>query len=430
MFDAFESIIKVCFEPIALAAIIGLFLWARKNCKLQHNLVWFVLTVIFVAVFWRVFIIKITTHRYAEILLFPVICFVAYGCRHVFSLFSKNEKYIKIAGWICIVLLCAGCFFKIIRFDKSDHFVTKTVDFIKNNIPAETIVFGYSIDSSRLSFLSQHEIKALPDLDLLDNPLDEEKLHEVFQSYFFAFPEVWIITREETKAVPLDKVFRKKNVKIELKKSIFANRQKKRQIRFYKIQSEVRSQMNLHSIAEKSKITQNGNDFEKSWDLNSVFYRNMQKELKRLSVPEIIPANKSIPYNWSILNTGLIYPGTKIFMDNKTAIAGKYSLKIVSGKKTVTFYEFCRRKAGKWKISFLAKGSSGCEIVLGCHLYKQNDSHQQTRQMGIVKLPDERLYKIDIEIPEDVFYPHPFFRCYFLISSGWCVLDNFQCVAR
>ena len=125
----FESLPRILFEPIAVAALLGL-LTAFYVYRKQHTpLFWIVIISLLFMIGWRTFI-HIGSSRYASILLYPGIIAAVYFCfqlkqiRKIFPVLP--EKVSELLPWLFLIGLSIACLVKSLHYNPYESYIRDT----------------------------------------------------------------------------------------------------------------------------------------------------------------------------------------------------------------------------------------------------------------------------------------------------------------
>lgn len=413
MGEAFNNIIKACFEGFFGTMIAGLLFYTiqsfRKNWK---NLLWVWLMLAGIIV-WRLFIRNFYSPRYAVICLYPAILLTVF-------LMVKFKKW----WWILLTILGVVSCIKILRPSPTGRIIYDVAKIIRQDSSQDKapMVVVDQKDIVKMEFYTSLPVCYF--LESRDMTLKLRNLGRIAETHaryasviYFCFdvPRNRVITGKELGL----------NGEWNLLYQVTKNVKRNIDFRVYSYRKKTET-LPIQIPPEGKNLIENG-DFEKY----TYFTPRMLQYFAGKSLP-YFACNPQIPVSWYFLHGR---PGTKVEYDasDTTPIRGKRSLRIKAEYSYCSFYSNLFLLNNRSIFSFRIRGKAGSQAELALYCYGRAKQGKPSR---ISLLPVKILQ--DKQIMECTFILDPleykiqgtYCRLLFKVQNGEVFLDDVKIVNR
>ena len=234
----FRLIPRILFEPVAVAAVLGIITALIYSWKKRNNLFWFVACSVVFMIGWRL-VIHIISSRYASILIYPAIIFGVYFCfqlEDILKLVPKvPEKVRRIVPWLFIIGLSIACIVKILHVNPYADYIPYNCAVVKQDAVkfANPVILAEPDNKRRYQYYSG--LKVIPLEELESGAVDETRMRMLLPYHGKKFDAVYVFVDERSGDLPLTStVFAFADGECRLLSWQDHNRRKKKQLRVYR----------------------------------------------------------------------------------------------------------------------------------------------------------------------------------------------------
>ncbi len=395
MIVALEKMIRMIFEPVGLACLLGL--WGiirwRTPKTLKFVLIYPIIIFLVFAWLWRCGL-SVLSSRYFVIFLPFAIIFAAIGiCSPKLPVWGRR---------ILLFVIVISCLVKVFLNFSQEDYLRKALLALREDAKAyEHVAIGDFID--RKWIIKYY----LPDMDYFLFPQQKQTLAETVSARMFEFAYwgdvAYIICFKNTAEAPLAaEALKVGDSQLSLLYSTYVNRKRKRQLCIYKFEPHIRKKMSIELLDRASPQSRNlitNGDFEQQQESSGIADKAAAFPSK--DVKFFYERQYAFPADWSpnFYHGFEFHSNPEIELWSVEAISGKYSLRLRSDKLVSVMMEAKIPCRGEYDFSFTARGVRNSRFGLWLYFF-ENGSFYFSYSPGIVNiLPGECFrYRFPLEL--------------------------------
>ena len=399
----YKSIPGLLFEPIAVAALLGLAVAAVMYWKRHERFYWIFAVAIVFMISWRT-VIEIISGRYAAILIYPGILATAFFCFQTEWLVKYipkfPEKWRKIVPWLFVIGLGIASLVKTLHFNPYSSHIIKAGRCIAEDAKK------YKHSQALVTHLERRRIKYYSGVQTIPfyNDKDNENKTAKHLAACLRYKQIeteslYIVTFEQTKD-PVGNLFRELPEIIQKKIVLIGdfpqNRKKKRATRVYRYDVKKAWKFNLKPAEENAEPGKHVYTFEKTHPEGSPYYSNVEKYFKTHPKKELFqpPTLHNFPVLWSVYGTGGYRKGSNAELFVKDNI---FHLKSDS---LITTYTIKSIPSRSYSVRMRVSGTPGTAFTLNFHGYNIKNKWNAYYYTPQAVIPGNGIFDYTFTIPE------------------------------
>ena len=400
----YKSIPGLLFEPIAVAALLGLAVASVMYWKRHERFYWIFAVAIVFMISWRT-AIEIISGRYAAILIYPGILATAFFCFQTEWLVKYipkfPEKWRKIVPWLFVIGLGIASLVKTLHFNPYSDHIIKAAHVIKKDAACyrNPVVIVTHQEVRRIRYYSNLMTHGFT-LNKEDNIKTRNSLYSSLDWYSLFGDAVYIVSFEQNKTpagYQFSQIPEFIQCNIELIGEFYQNRKKKRMTRVYRYNV---ADAWRYSFLPCSNIQETDGliryVFRDTPPADPFFYEKVKKHYsvkKDFQIPEI----KRFPQKWVVAGAD----GYKIGCNAKLDFVD--GVLIMKSDSLAATYHSDAIPAKSYRLRMIVSGAPGTCFSLCFYGYDAKAKWQRCYHLPYGKITQQGMMEYQLTVPEGFF---------------------------